>query len=73
MAAQQGVHVPRLRALRNRRVVAVGELARTSGVSRFVIHHGESGGRIKHANVRALAEALDVEPAELCEAEEAAV
>ena len=58
----------KLRRLRERRLWLIGDLADKSGVHRNLIssyEHGKSGAHPD--TIRKLAEALDVEPAELLE------
>jgi transcriptional regulator with XRE-family HTH domain len=56
----------KLKKLRNRRLWLIGDLAEKSGVHRNTISKLENGrGGAYPETIRQLAEALDVEPAEL--------
>jgi transcriptional regulator with XRE-family HTH domain len=60
-----------LRRLRNLRYLSQRELAAKSGVSKPTVLRIERGGYLPHQRtIRALAAALDVEPAELIPADE---
>ena len=66
MAAQRGLALPYLRAWRLRRLLTQAELIEKSGVSRTTVVRAESaGGSVSIANIRRLADALDVTPDEL--------
>lgn len=57
--------VPKLRELRQRRVMSQRDLAQRAGVAVNTIIHLESGGTARYVTVRKLAEALDVPAEEL--------
>lgn len=64
------VQVPRLRALRQRRVLSQDELARLAGVSATTVNSVEGGASARYITVRKLAQALGVSPEELAQPEE---
>lgn len=66
MAQPKGRVLPHARAWRERRWLTQLELARKSGVGRSTIARAELGGAVSMRNIRALAEALEVTPEELC-------
>ncbi len=68
MAAVSAVTVPRLQEWRQRRFYSPSALAERAKVNRFTIYNAEHGKRIRLDTARALAEALEIEPVELCEA-----
>ena len=62
--------LPKLRHLRQRRALSQAELAERSGLSRHTIVAIETGRTgAQYSTIRKLAEALDVEPADLMEPE----
>lgn len=62
----RGRPLPHLKAWRLRRFVGQAELGRLSGVSKSTIARAERGDAvISFANIRKLAEALDITPDEL--------
>lgn len=63
--------VPRLRAMREARLMTQEELAEKAGVSRFTVARTERGEPARYSTVRQLAEALGVEPAVLMAEQEA--
>ncbi len=65
-----GVNVERLRALRQQKVLTLRELEERSGVAYNTIWHLENGKRgAQPRTIRKLANALEVEPAELVKVE----
>ena len=66
MATRQlGVALPSLRAWRLRKLLNQRELAERAHVGRSTIIRAESGGTVSLANVRRIAQALEVDPAQL--------
>jgi transcriptional regulator with XRE-family HTH domain len=62
------VPLPRLGALRRARFLSQDALAEKAGVSQFTVRRIERGAPARYQTIRKLAEALDVEPAELASA-----
>lgn len=63
------VQIPRLRTLRQGRVISQGELARKAGVSPTTVNNIEGGAEARYITVRKLAEALGLSPEELIQPE----
>jgi transcriptional regulator with XRE-family HTH domain len=59
------VALPRLRALREDKLMTQEDLARASGVSRFTVARTERGEPARYSTIRKLATALGIQPAEL--------
>jgi transcriptional regulator with XRE-family HTH domain len=59
------VDVETLKALRQKQVLTVAELAQKAGVSKNTISKAENGGSVYPSTVRKLARALGVEPSDL--------
>ena len=55
----------KLQELRKRRVLSISDLSEVSGVHRNTIHRIEQGKPAYTSNIRKLAKALEVDPAEL--------
>lgn len=65
------VPLPGLRRLRTLAALSQGELATKAGVQRQTINRLENGGEAEMPTVRKLAAALDVQPRQLIEPEQA--
>jgi transcriptional regulator with XRE-family HTH domain len=59
------VDVEKLRELRRKKVLSLGELAKEAGVHRNTLTRVENGEPAYPATIRKIARALDVEPTEL--------
>ena len=59
--------VPHLQMWRLRRFFSPTDLAKKADVDRFTIYHAERGNPVRLATARKLAEALGVDPAQLCD------
>ena len=64
------VKVPRLRALRQQRVLSQEELAKKAGVSPTTVNSVEGGADARYVTIRRLAEALGVPAEDLVKPEE---
>ena len=66
------IQLPRLRGVRQRRLISQKKLAADSGVSESTINRLEQGLQLaRYVTVRKLAESLGVDPAELMAPDEA--
>ena len=62
---KRGAQVLHLRQWRQHQLMTQSELAAKAGVTKGTIIRVEAGGYMNYANIRAIAEALDVTPQQL--------
>lgn len=67
MATEVAITVPQLRMWRCRRFLSQLELAQRAEVAASTVHLAENGARVRFGTARKLAEALGIEPAQLCD------